>query len=48
MSSRPFDPIRLDVEAFAAENAELDGRWPLTGFARVCESAAVECSADGR
>ncbi len=43
MSSRPFDPTRLDVEAFAAEGAELDGRWPVTGFARVCESAAVEC-----
>ncbi len=42
MSSRPFDPTRLDVESFAAEGAEFDGRWPLAGFARVCESAAPE------
>ena len=42
MSSRGFDPTRLDVEAFAAESGELEGRWPLAGFDRICESAAPE------
>jgi uncharacterized protein len=42
MSSRAFDPTRLDVDAFAAEAAELEGRWPLSGFDRISESAAPE------
>ncbi|MGH8795765.1 MAG: YceD family protein [Caldimonas sp.] len=41
MSSRGFDPTRLDVEAFAAEGGELEGRWPLAGFDRLCASAAA-------
>ncbi len=44
MSSRGFDPTRLDVEAFAAEEAELAGRWPLHGFDRICESTAAEAA----
>ena len=42
MSSRGFDPTRLDVGAFAAEGGELEGRWPLAGFGRLCEAAAAE------
>ena len=42
MSSRGFDPTRLDVEAFAAEEGELGGRWPLAGFDRLRASAASE------
>jgi uncharacterized protein len=42
MSSRGFDPTRLHVEAFAAEGGELEGRWPLAGFDRLCASAAAE------
>ena len=42
MSSRGFDPTRLDVELFAAEGGELEGRWPLRGFDRICESASED------
>lgn len=37
MSARPFDPLRLDVAAFAKVAAELEGRWPVRGFARIAE-----------
>ena len=39
MSSRGFDPTRLDVQAFAADGGELAGRWPLRDFVRVGELA---------
>jgi uncharacterized protein len=42
MTSRAFEPTRLDVGAFAAEGAELEGRWPLRQFDRLCESAVAE------
>ena len=42
MTTRSFDPRRLDVAAFATEAAELSGRWPLTELGRVRESAAPE------
>ena len=42
MSTRGFDPTRLDVEAFAAEAGTLEGRWPLRGFDRLSESADPE------
>lgn len=42
MTARAFEPTRLDVKAFAAEGAELEGRWPLRQFDRVCESAVAE------
>ena len=39
MSSRPaFDPIRLDVAAFAAGRGSIDGSWPLRSLARLAES----------
>lgn len=41
MGTRSTDPHRLDVESFAAEGGELDGRWPLRGFDRVAELAMV-------
>ena len=41
MTARDFDPFRLDVVAFAKEAGQLDGRWPLTGFERIAESAAA-------
>jgi uncharacterized protein len=40
MTARPFDPLRLDVAAFAAAGGELDGRWPLRDFDRVSAAAA--------
>lgn len=42
MSSRDFDPNRLDVAAFARAAGELEGRWPLLQFDRLSESAAAE------
>ena len=48
MSSRDFDPLRLDVAAFAKAAAELDGRWPLGRFDRLTESAVIDAlPADG-
>lgn len=35
MTTRGFDPSRLDVAAFAKEGATLDGRWPLAEFDRL-------------
>ena len=42
MTEREFDPLRLDVAAFAKEAGELRGRWPLQQFDRVTEAAARE------
>lgn len=42
MTIRAFDPLRLDVDRFAKEGAELEGRWPLRGFGRLGETAAAE------
>ena len=37
MKSRAFDPHRLDVEAFAAEAAAIEGEWPLADLPRVAD-----------
>ncbi|MEP7102555.1 MAG: YceD family protein [Burkholderiales bacterium] len=42
MSSRDFDPLCLDVAAFAKAAGELEGRWPLLQFDRLTESAVVD------
>ena len=42
MSSRDFDPSRLDVTAFAKAAGELDGNWPLSSFDRLTESAFAD------
>jgi uncharacterized protein len=42
MSSRDFDPFRLDVAAFAKAAGELEGHWPLPQFDRLTESAVAE------
>lgn len=42
MTTREFDPARLDVAAFAKEAGELAGRWPLMRFPRLLDSAAVD------
>jgi len=39
MTTREFDPFRLDVAAFAKEAGELAGHWPLALFDRIAESA---------
>ena len=35
---KTHDPRRLDVRAFAAAGATLEGRWPQQAFARLAES----------
>ncbi len=57
MKSKEFDPLRLDVAAFAAAGASLSGHWPVTSLPRIAGSASadapaaaderVEWSADG-
>ncbi|MEO8057344.1 MAG: YceD family protein [Burkholderiales bacterium] len=39
MATREFDPFRLEVQAFAKESGQLEGRWPLMQLLRVAESA---------
>jgi uncharacterized protein len=38
MRDKPFDPHRLDVNAFARAHGHLDGHAPLAGFTRLAES----------
>jgi uncharacterized protein len=38
MKSRAHDPLRLDVAAFAAEGALLEGRWPGDQLPRLAAS----------
>jgi len=45
MSSRDFDPFRLDVAAFAKAGGRLTDRWPLVQFDRLTESAVAEAGA---
>lgn len=48
MSSRDFDPLRLDVAAFAKAAGALEGHWPLRQFERLVESAVADAlPADG-
>jgi uncharacterized protein len=42
MSSRDFDPSRLDVAAFAKAAGEVEGHWPLRQLHRLAESAVAE------
>ena len=42
MTARDFDPFRLEVQAFAKEAGQFEGRWPLAQLARVAESALAE------
>jgi uncharacterized protein len=49
MKARSFDPLRLDVEAFAKQAARLEGDWPLADMARIVETThpqAVHAGAD--
>jgi uncharacterized protein len=44
MSAHVFDPLRLDVQAFANDAAALDGRWPLRRFERLAQAVHAEAS----
>ena len=38
MKSREFDPLRLDVAAFAKDGEALEGTWPLESLERLATS----------
>ncbi len=42
MKPRSFDPLKLDVGAFAREGASLEGEWPAQSLPRLAEAAAPE------
>lgn len=42
MSARVFDPLRLDVQAFAGDAGELSGLWPLRQFERLSGSVHAD------
>jgi uncharacterized protein len=45
MKARPFDPRRLDVEAFAKHGESLQGEWPMATMQRLidcCHPQGVE------
>jgi uncharacterized protein len=45
MKPRTHDPQRLDVEAFAADGASLEGGWPLAGFVRLIDEHPAAAAA---
>ena len=47
MSSRDFDPFRLDVATFATAAGELEGEWPLAQFDRLVEASAADAPVAG-
>lgn len=42
MKPRAFDPLHLDVAAFAAQSGALDGSWPASELPRLAEAARAE------
>jgi hypothetical protein len=42
MKPRAYDPRRLDVSAFAADNTELHGQWPVSELPRLHEARGVD------
>lgn len=45
MAAREFDPLQLDVSAFAKEGGVLDGCWPLAGFERLSDATLAAADA---
>lgn len=46
MKPRAHDPRRLNVEAFAADAAALDGEWPLSELPRLSEVVPEDAPAE--
>lgn len=46
MKQRQFDPLKLDVEAFARDAGQLEGEWSMVDLPRLAESAPPESPAD--
>lgn len=45
MRDHPFNPRKLDVGAFAAQAASLEGDWPAHSLSRLADAAAPEVPA---
>lgn len=45
MTSRAFDPLGIDVTAFAKAAGQLDGQWPLAKLERLAASADADAAA---
>lgn len=39
MAAKPWNPLRLDIPAFARESAHLEGEWPASDLPRFGEGA---------
>ena len=46
MKSREFDPLRLDVAAFAKDGESLGGTWPLESLERLADSVHPGAAAE--
>ncbi len=42
MTARAFDPLCVDIAAFAKQGGEASGVWPLTALDRLCGEAHTE------
>ena len=42
MTTRQPDPRKLDVAALAADATQLEGHWPLAGFARLTDGSTQD------
>lgn len=47
MPAKDFDPLHLDVAAFARADGRLEGAWPLSGMPRLAGEAHEPSSAAG-
>jgi len=47
MKQRAFVPEKLDLAAFAHDDASLQGEWPAASLERLADSAAPEAPASG-
>lgn len=42
MTTPAFDPLSVDIAAFAKQGGEASGAWPLQALNRLCEAAHAE------
>lgn len=46
MNAKTWNPLRLDVQAFARAAEAIEGQWPVTELPRLAEVAAAEAPAE--
>ena len=42
MTARAFDPLSVDIAAFAKQSGEASGLWPLAALERLCDDAHAD------